>query len=54
MDEPALTKDDLIKLIADRIEKMDNLPEHIMLQATNHYDHYSLLILIQAVLKIQS
>lgn len=50
--EAQTTKKDQLAIVEEMIKRLDDMPQHAMMQPINHYDYYSLLVLMQALLKM--
>lgn len=47
-----LCKKDIQSSVKHLIESLENMPQHALIQPTNHYDHLSILLLIQSMLDV--
>jgi thymidylate synthase len=45
------TKSEIINMIDEMRAKIESLPPHVMTTPINHYDYYSLLVLMSAALR---
>lgn len=48
---PTMSKDDKIEMLEAMIKNLENLPNAAMAQSVNHYDLYTFMILVLAILK---
>lgn len=47
-----ICKKDIQSSVKHLIESLENMPQHAMLQPTNHYDHLSILLLVKSLLDV--
>lgn len=47
-----MEKKDVKESIEELLRSLDNLPTHAMIQPISHYDYYSLLLLMRALLEL--
>lgn len=48
---PAMSRDDKIEMLEAMVKNLENLPNAAMAQSINHYDMYTFMILVLAILK---
>lgn len=47
------TKEELLDALQEMIKKMEELPSQAMIMPVNHYDHYSLMLLLYNILRLK-